>query len=75
MTSWGWSASSLYWIGHSLFVEGGAQLLLLPVVLLGLPAFLALFWLLSGLIFFQFSSVQTFRIIWISFGLAAADIA
>ena len=75
MTSWGWSASSLYWIGHSLFVEGGGQLLLLPVVLLGLPAFLALFWLLSGLIFFQFSSVRTIRIIWISFGLAAADIA
>lgn len=75
MTSWGWCATSLYWIGHSLFVEGGAQLLLLPVVVLGLPAFLALFWAVFSLFLFRFSSEKHIRVMWLALGLGLADIA
>ena len=44
LSSWGWFMASLYWIGSSLFVDGGLQLLLLPFVCLLFPLFLALFW-------------------------------
>ena len=40
----GWFTASLYWIGHALFIKGGAQLLLLPFACLGLPLLLSLFW-------------------------------
>ena len=75
MTSWGWCATSLYWIGHSLFIEGGVQLLLLPVVVLGLPAFLALFWGAFSFVFYRFSARREIRIIWLALGVGCADIA
>ena len=74
MTSWGYLTASLYWIGHSLLIEGGWTLLLLPVVVFGLPAFLALFWAVAGYgISFLFSRFDT-RLIALSVGLGCADI-
>ena len=37
----GWFLASVYWIGSSLFVAGGLQLLLLPVVCVLFPVFQA----------------------------------
>ena len=41
LSSWGWFMASLYWIGSSLFVDGGLQLLLLPLSV----CFFHCFWL------------------------------
>ncbi|MGB0810844.1 MAG: hypothetical protein ACPGRU_06220, partial [Candidatus Puniceispirillaceae bacterium] len=40
LSAWGWFMASVYWVGSSLFVAGGLQLLLLPVVCLLFPLFL-----------------------------------
>ncbi len=48
----GWFAASLYWISASLFVDISWEILILPICLFALPAFLALFWGLAG--FFVF---------------------
>ncbi len=49
----GWFTASLYWIGHALFIKGGAQLLLLPFACLGLPLLLSLFWAMAGYLAFR----------------------
>jgi len=74
MTSWGWLFASLYWIGQSLLVEGGAVLLLLPFVMLGLPAGLALFWALSVCLAYRLSPYPEMRLVWIALGIGCADI-
>ena len=59
LSSWGWFMASLYWIGSSLFVDGGLQLLLLPFVCLLFPLFLALFWAAGAALAFRaFSSTS-----------------
>ena len=53
LSSWGWFMASLYWIGSSLFVGGGLQLLLLPFVCILFPLFLALFWAAGAALAFR----------------------
>ena len=68
LSAWGWFMASVYWVGSSLFVAGGFQLLLLPVVCLLFPLFLALFWAAgAGLVHLVLSSPSA-RL----FGLVAA---
>ena len=42
--AWGWFGASLYWIANALLVEGGGQVLLLPIIALIFPIGMALFW-------------------------------
>ena len=44
MAGTGWFVFSLSWISNALMTSGGAHMLLIPFTLLGLPAFLGLFW-------------------------------
>jgi apolipoprotein N-acyltransferase len=74
MTSWGWLSASLYWIGESLLVEGGVALLLLPVVLLGLPAALALFWAVFVAAAYRCTSSPVLRLVLIALAIGSADI-
>ncbi len=74
MTSWGWLSASLYWIGQSLLVEGGWALLLLPLVMLGLPAALALFWAAFVAAAYRCTSHPALRLVWIALAIGGADI-
>ncbi len=71
MTSWGGLSASLYWIGESLLVEGGVALLLLPVVLLGLPAALALFWAVFVAAAYRCTSSPVLRLVLIALAIGA----
>jgi len=73
LSAWGWFMASVYWVGSSLFVAGGVQLLLLPVVCLLFPLFLALFWAAgTGLVFIGLSSTSA-RLFGLIAGLGCAD--
>ena len=73
LSAWGWFMASVYWVGSSLFVAGGLQLLLLPVVCLLFPLFLALFWAAgAGLVHFVLSSPSA-RLFGLIAGLGGAD--
>ena len=63
LSSWGWFMASLYWIGSSLFVDGGLQLLLLPFVCLLFPLFLALFWAAGAALAFRAFASPSVRLI------------
>lgn len=73
LSAWGWFMASVYWVGSSLFVAGGLQLLLLPVVCLLFPLFLALFWAAgAGLVHLVLSSPSA-RLFGLIAGLGGAD--
>jgi apolipoprotein N-acyltransferase len=44
MTGTGWLLFSLSWISNSLITSGGGHIALIPISLIGIPAFLGLFW-------------------------------
>jgi apolipoprotein N-acyltransferase len=44
----GYFVAGLWWIGAAFFVEGDKFVWLMPVAVIGLPAFLALFWALGA---------------------------
>ena len=73
LSSWGWCMASLYWIGSSLFVDGGLQLLLLPFVCLLFPLFLAFFWAAGALVAFRVFSSPSIRLIGFVICLGCAD--
>jgi apolipoprotein N-acyltransferase len=73
LSSCGWFMASLYWIGSSLFVDGGLQLLLLPFVCLLFPLFLALFWAAAAAIAFRVFSSPSVRLIGLIICLGGAD--
>ena len=73
LSSWGWFTASLYWIGSSLFVDGGLQLLLLPFVCLLFPLFLALFWAAGAAVAFRAFSSPSVRLIGFIICLGCAD--
>ena len=73
LSSWGWFMASLYWIGSSLFVDGGLQLLLLPFVCLLFPLFLALFWAVAAAFAFRVFSSSSIRLIGFIICLGCAD--
>ena len=73
LSSWGWFIASLYWIGSSLFVDGGLQLLLLPFVCLLFPLFLALFWAAGAAFAFRVFSNPSVRLIGLIICLGCAD--
>ena len=73
LSSWGWFMASLYWIGSSLFVDGGLQLLLLPFVCLLFPLFLALFWAAGVALAFRVFSSPSARLIGFIICLGCAD--
>lgn len=72
---WGWFFASLYWIASSLFVSGGFHLLLLPVVSLGLPLFLALFWAVAGGLAHLVSHSRQVRLIALCITLGGGELA
>ena len=73
LSAWGWFIASVYWVGSSLFVAGGVQLLLLPVVCLLFPLFLALFWAAAaGLVHLVLSSPSA-RLFGLIAGFGCAD--
>ena len=47
--AFGWFLASLYWISNALLVGGEEFLWMIPIVFIGFPAFLSIFW---GLAFF-----------------------
>ena len=49
-SAFGWFVFSLYWLSNALIVSGGFYLWATPLVFIGFPAFLSLFW---GLAFFS----------------------
>ena len=49
-SAFGWFVFSLYWLSNALIVSGGIYLWVTPLVFIGFPAFLSLFW---GLAFFS----------------------
>ena len=55
-------------------VEGGLVLLLLPVVMLGLPAALALFWAVFVWLAYHLTSRAELRLVWIAIAIGCADI-
>ena len=59
----GWFTASLYWIANSLFVKGGAQLLLLPFAIFGLPLLLSLFWMAAGYLALRLSVNSATRLV------------
>ena len=73
LSSWGWCIASLYWIGLSLFVDGGLQLFLLPFVCLLFPLFLAFFWAFGALVAFRVFSSPSIRLIGFVICLGCAD--
>ena len=73
LSSLGWFIASLYWIGSSLFVDGGMQLLLLPFVCLLFPLFLALFWATGAAVSFRAFSSPSVRLIGFIICLGCAD--
>ena len=74
LSSWGWFMASLYWIGSSLFVDGGAQLLLLlPLVCLLFPLFLSLFWVTGAVVAFKVFSSPSARLIGFIICFGCAD--
>jgi apolipoprotein N-acyltransferase len=46
----GWFAASLYWIGNAMLIFGDRHAWMIPFAVLGLPAFLAVFTGLAGLV-------------------------
>ncbi len=70
--AFGWFVASLYWISASLFIDISWEILILPLCLFALPAFLAIFWGLAGLFVFMFGRTIKSRLIYtvIFIGLA-----
>ena len=73
LSSWGWFMASLYWIGSSLFIDGGLHLLLLPFVCLFFPLFLSLFWATGAAVAFKVFSSPSVRLIGFIICLGCAD--
>ena len=73
LSSWGWFMASLYWIGSSLFVDAGPQLLLLPFVCVLFPMFLALFWATGAAVAFWVFSSPSVRLFGFIMCLGCAD--
>ena len=73
LSAWGWFMASVYWIGSSLFVAGGVQLLLLPFVCVLFPLFLALFWAAGAGLVHRVFSCPSARLFGLIAGLGCAD--
>ena len=73
LSSWGWFMASLYWVGSSLFIDGGLQLLLLPLVCLLFPLFLSLFWVTGAVVAFKVFSSPSARLIGFIICFGCAD--
>ena len=69
----GWFLASVYWIGSSLFVAGGLQLLLLPVVCVLFPVFLALFWMAAAGLVHRLAASPSARLVGLIAALGSAD--
>ena len=70
--AFGWFVASLYWISASLFIDISWEILILPLSLFALPAFLAIFWGLAGFFVFIFGRTIKSRLLYtvIFIGLA-----
>lgn len=68
----GWFVIGLYWIGNALLVFGDRHAWMVPFAVLGLPAFLALFTGLAGLVS-RLGRNHLERALWLSVGWVVAE--
>jgi len=68
----GWFVVSLYWIGNALLIFGDRHAWMIPFAVLGLPAFLAIYTGLAGLVA-TLGRNHLERALWLSAGWVAAE--
>jgi len=71
----GWFTASTHWIAHSLLVGEAEFWFFTPLVALGIPAILALFWLVAGALAWQFGKGAAGRLGWVVVMLGLAELA
>ena len=71
--AWGYFSVSLYWLGSALFAGPEIFVWLLPLVCLGFPAFIALFWAVPGYIAVKLASTPIMRLVLIILGLGISE--
>jgi apolipoprotein N-acyltransferase len=71
--AWGYFSVSLYWLGSALFAGPEIFVWLLPLVCLGFPAFIALFWAVPGYIAVKLASTPMMRLVLIILGLGISE--
>ncbi len=72
--AFGWFTASLYWISASLFVDISWEVLILPLSLFALPAFLSLFWGLAGLLVYRTGRTAEARLIYAGLFIGLAEL-
>jgi apolipoprotein N-acyltransferase len=68
----GWFVTSLYWIGNALLIFGDRHAWMIPFAVLGLPAFLAVYTGLAGLVA-TLGRNHLERALWLTVGWVAAE--
>ena len=71
----GWFTASTHWITHSLLVGEAEFWYLLPLVVLGLPALLTLFWVSASAVAWRLQRSAAVRLSWLLLCLAIAEFA
>ena len=72
--AFGWFTASLYWISASLFVDISWEVLMLPLSLFALPAFLSLFWGLAGFLVYRIGRTAESRLIYSALFIGLAEL-
>ena len=72
--AFGWFTASLYWISASLFVDISLEILILPLSLFALPAFLSLFWGLAGVFIFKCGRTAESRIMYSALFISISEL-
>ena len=72
--AFGWFATSLYWISASLFVDITWEVLILPLSLFALPAFLSLFWGLAGFLVYKIGRTAESRLMYAALFIGLAEL-
>ena len=72
--AFGWFTASLYWISASLFVDISWDVLILPLSLFVLPAFLSLFWGLAGFLVYRIGRKSETRLIYSALFIGVAEL-
>ncbi len=72
--AFGWFGASLYWISASLFVDISWEILILPLSLFALPAFLSLFWGLAGFFVYRIGRTAESRLIYAALFIGLAEL-
>ena len=72
--AFGWFTASLYWISASLFVDISWEVLILPLSLFALPAFLSVFWGLAGLLVCKIGRTAEARLLYSALFIGLAEL-